>query len=217
MPNERGQSSTERPQPAIYLDSSGDGRFHQGELLDNVREWVPVYSKDNEVEGTKPLLHRYSVVLTQDCDLEQDWRIRQEESGIETELRNVILCPASPADELRKSQGITNKYFKIVRQNKVDRYQYLAEFNPTSTTNMDSHPAMLVDFKSYFTVRTIELYRQHNVVTTNGLQRRARLAIPWREHLQLRFAAFQSRIGLPLDHFIPESRRKSLPSLSTNK
>ena len=180
----------------------------------SVREWVPVYTAQQAVEGTQSSVHPLAVVFAHDCDLIQDWRERKDDQYAEGDLRNIILCPARDADTLRQEHKITSRLFELVRQNKLDRYQYLGEIPDNHDRCDRGHPPMLVDFKNYFTVRTVELYRQAAVADDPPLSRRACLATPWREHLQLRFAMFHARIGLPRDHFTPLSRRAPLPSPS---
>ncbi len=215
MPPEPGESIAVSPmEPAIYEASPDKGRFCQGEVLESVLEWVPVYTAQRAVEGTKPSVHQLAVVFGQDCDLVQDWRERQDDQDAETELRSIILCPARAAEVLRKEHHLNRKLFEQIRLNKLDRYQYLDAIPNNHDRCKKGHPPMLVDFKNYFTVRTVELYRQAAGADDPPLSRRARLATPWREHLQLRFAMFHARIGLPRDHFTPLSRRVPLPSPS---
>ncbi len=209
MPDEQAEVD-ETASATIYLPAKAESRLHQGELLAGVHEWAAAYKDDGSLDGARPIVHRLAIVLAQDCDLEQDWRSRQDDLYLQTDLRNVLFCPVWPAEDLRSEHGIDTKFFKNVRQNKIDRYQYLAAV-PKECDAGDGHPPMLVDFKSYFTVRTVEAYRQLRMEEGLDVQRRCRLGIPWREHLQGRFAAFLGRVGLPVDHFVPEGRRPGQP------
>lgn len=217
MPPEQCESGPNRQQTAIYSPSEVGGRLYQGELLCGVREWVPVYRSDGSVDGVGPIAHVLSVVLAQDCDLEQDWRHREQNPLETTELRNALFCPAWPADELREQHSISSKFWNQVRQNGAERYHYLGEIAVDADHAREGLPAMLVDFKSLFSVRTVDVYRQLRMETDPPLRRRARLNSPWREHLQFRFFAFQCRIGLPLDHFVPEGRQlTAVPATATS-
>lgn len=192
----------------IYRRVLAGERLYQGEILEKVLEWTPKYGDSPDlVIGLEPRRHKLVVVVTQDCDLEQDWRTRTAEPKTDSGLPCVLLCPAWPAEELRAAQGLSNDLWKPARSNKNERFQYLSEV-AKATDNLDvGHPAMLIDFKSTFTLRTIELYRQLRSIEADAPRRRFRLETPWAEQLQLRFACYQSRIALPRDHFIPENRR----------
>ncbi|MGA2498179.1 MAG: hypothetical protein ABSH20_10580 [Tepidisphaeraceae bacterium] len=194
----------------IYCQVHSNERLFEGQLIERVTEWVPAYDEASHeaVAGIQPRVHLLALVVSQDCDLEQDFGKRQQNPWAETDLRSVLLCPAFPADELRKQQNLTSRKWETVRQNKDDRYAYLAEVPQPLDAAGAGHPAILLDLMNYFTVRTPELYRQ---LRNSQARARCRLTIPWREHMQFRFAAFLARIGLPRDHFVPESRRPQLP------
>lgn len=194
-----------------YCPRKGD-QLHQGELLRQVWEWVAKYDDNRKPIGAEPRVHKLAVIVAQECDLTQDFRHRKDEPMVETDLRSVLLCPALPAEELRLQHEITRKRWEFVRSNGVDRYQYLAEVSAEADAAAKRHEPILVDFKSYFTVRTLELYRQLRATDEESAALFTILNVPWREHLQQRFASYQARVGLPLDHFIPEDRRKGLPA-----
>lgn len=196
----------------IYRPVSAPERCFQGELVDRIVEWIPKYdtTSPNAID-LEPRSHGLAVVVTQDCDLEQDWAIREEGNSADTELLCVLLCPACPADELRDRHKLTTNLWTPIRNNKNERYQYLAEIPKDSDQTGEGHVALLVDFKSLFAIRTDELYRQLCGTGRDAPRRRCRLNTPWREHLQCRFAAYQARIGLPRDHFLSESRRSTPP------
>lgn len=198
--------------PQIYVPVRLGERLFQGEIIEGVLEWIAKYdaSDPDQVVGVEPRLQRLAVILSQDCDLAQDWGRRQSELREVTDLRSVLMCPAWPAEQLREEQKLTTRRWEVVRQNKDERYAYLADVPPSADGAGQGHPALLLDLASYFTVRTSELYRQLRD-TSGAPRRRCRLATPWREHLQCRFAGYQARIGLPMDHFVPEGRRPSLP------
>lgn len=197
----------------IYRSVRAGERLFQGELVERILEWIPKYdtTQPDQVVGVEPRLQKLLVILTQDCDLARDWNMRRAEPRVVTDLRSVLVCPACPADELRESQNLTNKKWEVVRQNKDERYAYLAEIPREVDAACEGHAALLLDLTNYFTVRTVELYRQLQITGPDAPRRRCVLETPWREHLQCRFAAYQARIGLPRDHFVPESRRSESP------
>lgn len=197
-------------EPGIYRAVRAGERLYQGEILTRVVEWVPSYAAGapNAVSTVSPMQYELAVVVTQDCDLAQDWSKRQSAPSEETDLTCVLLCRAVLAETAFSSEErFRGKDLqKPIRNNKNERYQYLAEVPTTADGAVQGHQAMLVDFKALFTVRTTELYRQLRV-GENPQPRRFRLETPWAEHLQCRFAGYHARIGLPRDHFVPEARR----------
>lgn len=187
------------------------GQLHQGELLRQVWEWGAQYDDNGKPAGAKAHVHKLAVIVAQECDLAQDFESRKNQPMVETDLRSVLFCPAFPARELRdQRKEITSRFWEIVRSNKADRYQYLAEVPAEANAADKAHEPMLVDFRSYFAIRTIELYRQICTIDEDSASLFTMLNTPWREHLQQRFASYLARVGLPLDHFIPEGRREEL-------
>ena len=200
--------------PGIYRAVGPEERLFQGEVVERILEWIPKYdsARPDQVVGAEPRLQKLAVILTQDCDLAQDWDKRQADPRVDTDLRSVLVCPAWAADELRRSQNLTTRRWEVVRQNKDERYAYVAEIPREVDAAGEGHPALLLDLTNYFTIRTVELYRQLRGTGPGAPRRRCRLETPWREHLQYRFAAYHARIGLPRDHFVPESRRSESPA-----
>lgn len=198
-------------EPGIYRAVRAGERLYQGEIIARVVEWVPSYaaSDPDAVSTVSPMQYELAVVVTQDCDLAQDWSKRQDSPNAETDLTCVLLCRAVPADTAFSSEErFKGKDLqKPIRNNKNERYQYLAEVPATADGAEQGHQAMLVDFKAIFTVRTTEIYRQLRAGTSPA-PRRFRLETPWAEHIQCRFAGYHARIGLPRDHFVPETRRQ---------
>lgn len=203
---DNGASQGEPDASRYYCRPKEGDHLHQAQLLRQVWEWVAEYDAERKVIGAGSRVHKLAVVVSQECDLEQDSRNRKNKPMVETDFRCVLLCPALPADELRLQHGITNKRWELVRSNRAERYQYLAEVPAETDIAAKGHEAILVDFKSYFTVPTIELYRQLGATDEDSAALFTVLNSPWREHLQQRFASYQARVGLPLVHFIQASR-----------
>ena len=207
---DNGASVGESVAPGYYDRPKQGDYLHQGQLLCQVWEWVVKYDGEGKPIGTEPRVHELAVIVTQECDLTQDFGDRKDNAWVETNLLSVLLCPALPAEELRLQHEISRKRWEIVRSNGAERYQYLAGVPTEADAAAIGREPMLVDFKSFFTVRTVELYRQIRATDEDSAALFTVLKVPWREHLQQRFASYQARVGLPLDHFIPESRRKEL-------
>jgi hypothetical protein len=177
----------------------------------------PVYDSDGKPVGTQGQIHKLAVTLTQECDLAQDFLKRKDAPMIATELRNVLLCVVAHADELRGERDeMSRKFWETIRSNKAERYQYLAAVPTDVDSSGTSTKELIVDFKNYFAVQTVEVYRQIRATEGQSATPLAILNVPWREHLQQRFATYLGRIGLPVDHFVPESRRVGPPEPTAN-
>jgi hypothetical protein len=193
----------------IYRSAIAGGRLSQGEIIQDLIEWTPSYAANAEdtVDGVAPIVHQFAVVLTQDCDLEQDWKGSEVAKRKDRDLLNILICPANNAESLRQKQSINSERWTPIRNNKNERYQYLADVPATADVSRAGIPALLLDFRRVFAVRAFEAYRQILGTDDSAAKRRTVLKTPWAEHLQLRFCMYQARIGLPLDHFVPEKRR----------
>lgn len=143
------------------------------------------------------------VVLTQDCDLEQDWSLRDKQSiqqagEVVTQdkyLLSVLVAPLYNLDHLcagdhlselnMKMQLINSERKKLLRSNNTPRYHYI-EF----PADVPATPAV-IDFKHYFSinVETLNSIHSNNLVCS--------VSELYREDVSQRFASFLSRIGLP--------------------
>lgn len=186
---------------AVYAVSTVD-RFCQGDILRDVTivEWAA------EVEDAPPeerfqITDRhvpYVIVLTQDCDLEQDHANRSSPSkGTQDKyLQSILVCPAYQEADFRQGSHLEElhlqmerfsvKSFDRIKKNQLYRYHYLP-------ANLDLQvPELVVDFKHYFTGprdRIYDDYRSKHYLAT--------LEILFRDDLSSRFAHYLSRIGLP--------------------
>lgn len=175
---------------------SPDSRITQGDIFRDVEHVEYVDEKNGAFEISK-IVFPLVVVLTQDCDLEQDERFRTPDAKSQDKLLiSVLVAPIYNAEHVyegshlrdlnRKMQQIasTATQGKTLRQNEIPRYHHL-EFS-------DDVPIVpsVVDFKHYFSVHLRYLRRVagQRVCTIDGL---------FREHLSHRFSYYLARIGLP--------------------
>lgn len=185
-------SSVENP----YFRSDAE-RVEQGDIFRDATlvEWAEKSGTDIVVrERSLP----YCVVLTQDCDLEHDFsnRANQESPTKDKYLQSILLCPAYPAQTFRHGEhlaaiGLTMQRFNSqnwprVTQNNEARYHYLQEAASLQI------PALVIDFKHYFTAPRDIVYR--GAFLDKYL---ATVEIVFRDHLSSRFAHYLSRVGLP--------------------
>ncbi|HEY8505607.1 MAG TPA: hypothetical protein VIL46_13565, partial [Gemmataceae bacterium] len=145
-------------------------------------------------------IHPFAVVLTQDCDLEQDFRVRFPEAKPSDKLiPGVLFCEVATAEELFGIIRQTNKkLWDRIKISKDERYHFLQKVDPSSDLLNEGLPELAIDFKRYFTIPTDEVYRR---IEVGEAKRRCVLVSPYLEHLSSRFAYFLSRVALPEDHF----------------
>lgn len=174
--------------PVIYTLDGLDREFRQGEIICGLSQRIYNPAENNVDERVRP----YSVVLNQDCDLLQDYNARN--SGKGAPIESMLFYIAEPADDMRGK--IDGDIWKRVIQNNNDRYHFLSVVAAECDLIKVGLPKLIIDFKSFFTLPTEEVYRQ----CVKDAQRRTRLEMPYREHLQNRAAFYFQRIVLPEPH-----------------
>lgn len=193
--------------PGIYTPSEG-GALRQGELVTGLvqiklaLELVDAETPDFQIDQEA---HPFAIVLSQDCDLEQDWKARQSIIGpgfgpdvlhpTGASLPAILFAEVHDAKDLRGRVGASN-IWQRVRQNKDERYHFLETINSSEDATREGLPELGIDFKRYFTLPTEEVYKR----LERSAQRRCRLTSPYLEHLSTRFCYYQFRVALPLEH-----------------
>jgi hypothetical protein len=170
--------------------------LRQCELLANVTRVV--LDTNVPFNSTNPAVkierYEFAVVLSQICDLQQDFAARQHGKSV---LSDILLCQTPTAEQLRGTDGLNSTIWSQVKINKHERYHFLETIPADCDLLGQGLPEMGVDFRRYFTIPAAELY---SVVHDGRTQRRTILASPYLEHLSNRFSAFLGRVGLPRDH-----------------
>lgn len=193
-------------EPLFYIASPSEGPLLQTEILSSVTEYRLVLesiSSDDEPEF-ESVIHQYAIIVSQDCDLEQDYRhrteLKAEGKPIEVEdeklLPSVLLCEVGPESAISSAMKGTTVRDRF-RQNKEERYQFLKAVESDFDAENSGIEAMGIDFKRYFSVPTEELYAQ----LSGDCKRRCSLAPQYLEHLSRRFTNHLSRVALPKDHY----------------
>ncbi len=199
------------PQEAVfYIPSSPNGPLRQAEILSNVFQFGISVQSLNDLDHAEIewVTHDLAIILSQDCDLDQDFKRRQEASEIgpaidsldDKLLPTVLMCQVATEKAIEdaiRSQGRTIR--ERFRQNHEERYQFLRAVKQENDAAGIGLEAMGIDFKRYFTVPTDELYAQ----LKGDCQRRCRLAPQYLEHFSKRFTNHLSRVGLPKNHHEP--------------
>ena len=180
---------------SIYIQKEDD-RICQGDILRDYEYLEGVSIKEDEIKIEKRLIP-YLIVLTQDCDLENDYDNHTNGNNDNDKfLFSILVCPGYTAIDLKdglhleklklKMQHIDSKRWKIVQNNQNPRYHFL------KGELIYQIPNIVIDFKHYYTIPRDDLYKNyknHCIGSINEL---------FRESLSQRFAYYLSRVGLPL-------------------
>jgi len=174
-------------------------RACQGDIYGNL-----TFYETRTVDGKqKETTHGYAVVLTQECDLSEDWRnyraIRDEgKKSHDKLLRHVILAPCYPFARFLKGEHIKDRTMsthwnasdttrEAIMANNHKRFHFLKRQPDVNLVNL------VIDFKHYFSVERDAFYEaigKGNLYVTS-------LDSLFREDLSQRFAYYLARIGLP--------------------
>jgi hypothetical protein len=172
-------------------------RIVQGDVLNEVKflDWDWDTEKDKVVTYEKKL--PYIVILTQDCDLEQDSKYRTTAAKNNDKiLQSVLVSPAYGWEEFIKGDHLQDYNLKMekisgsdqkkkIRQQQVPRFHYLEE------DKANQIPPLVIDFKHYYTLPMEflrHIYKEHYAYSLEEL---------FREALSQRISFYLSRIGLP--------------------
>jgi hypothetical protein len=171
-------------------------RISQGDVLRNIRYIENVFITEDGVEISF-VYYPYVIVLTQDCDLEQDSNIRLDPKDNKIRLLSILVAPLYNEEHFFMGNHLSNLEFKgdvfsknktpydRVRQNNDSRYHFL-QFEDDVTV-----PNSVIDFKHYFSIDVAEYsvkIEKHYVCCVKEL---------YREQISHRFSYYLSRIGLP--------------------
>jgi len=180
-------------------------RLSQGDIYRNVTIVEGEYP-----DGLDQTSFAYSVLLSQDCDLQQDWDANlglmkltsadiEERRKLEDKiLRHLILAPCYIAKAFREGEHIEERHMqtwnkkemeKQIKENKHIRYHFLPNEPGLQEQNL------VVDFKHYFSMQRDQFYelakRRHEFEYVCSI------ALLYREALSKRFGEYLSRIGFP--------------------
>ncbi|MCW5963361.1 MAG: hypothetical protein KIT83_04925 [Bryobacterales bacterium] len=188
----------------MFAAAHKDGVFRQGEILSDV---VQLHIRaDSLVNSTNELdfeekIHPFALVLTQDCDLDWDFKARaadphqdtvQENKRQAKLVPNVLLCELMTADVLRPRLA-GGDVLKRIRNNQDERYHCFPAAEIQQDSANEGLPELVADFKRVFSLPTDELYAR----LAMGLKRRVVIMPPYLQHLSTRFGYYCLRVALP--------------------
>lgn len=172
-------------------------------------EYIEYVKEENDIIEVSKIVFPKVIVLTQACDLLQDYSARvkikdSNENGMNTNITHdkllisVIVAPIYNFEEFRLGEHLSQLNLKMqemgkinksvckgIMQNENKRYHFLRF--PEELKLVDS----VIDFKHYFSCNILylnQLYKDNYVCSIGDL---------YRESITQRFSNFLSRIGLP--------------------
>ena len=186
---------------AIYQPSIKNASLRQGEIVTDVVQYNPVASElllESKELSFERIIHPYAVVVTQDCDLDWDYRARQSGSNQPSKLLNsVVLCEISTAREVRDivDKNIMNSgEWNLVKSQRHERFYFFERIPIECELEQVGLPELTADFKKVFGINAATLYRQ---LELSIAKRRAVLSSPYLEHFSRRYYSFHGRVALP--------------------
>lgn len=174
-------------------------RACQGDVYKDVEHIEYVQERAGTLTVSK-VVFPYVVLLSQDCDLEQEYKARWVEAPKASHdkwLISALVAPLYNVEHVFQGEHLSELSMKMeaISRNKTPG-DYLVK-NQRARFHFMSFPSNIpvvdsvVDFKHYFSVSAASL---RNLWKTSLVFRLAELE---REDLSQRFAAYLSRIGLP--------------------
>ncbi|MDD5605750.1 MAG: hypothetical protein PHR51_00200 [Patescibacteria group bacterium] len=163
-------------------------RVCQGDILNGLS--FLIYNAKNPKKYASVDL-QYAVVLTQECDLDLDYKLRRDKPDQhDKHLQTILICPAYLSTDLCNGKHLEGRTMspvdlKKLKKGDLKRYHLLNEDLSLSI------PELVIDFKHFFTVPRGFLYSQRKscyIATMNEI---------FRESLSQRFAFYLSRIAEP--------------------
>lgn len=184
---------------AIYHAADQISPLRQGEILTGVIQYKPVASRlssDSQDLSFDAIIHPYTIVVTQDCDLDWDYRARNDKDAQSSKLLNsIILCEIASAREIRDARDIMNSSeWKLVASHRHERFYFFEKIPSGQEIENEGLPELTADFKKVFGIDSATLYRQ---IEIGLVKRRAVLVSPYLEHFSRRYYSFHGRVALP--------------------
>jgi hypothetical protein len=183
--------------PLCYLPA--ESRYlRQGEIIENLIEVGPRIPPGQTTIDVRLntevdiIYHPYAVVVSQDCDLEWDYRARQGEAQDDKLLRHVLFCDLFSHDGVVVHGHLNTDLFRRVKQNQNERYHRLAEAPIYGIEQ--GLPELYADFKAIFSLSVEFVYW----LTSSGhATRRGFLPSPYLQDFVHRLYTFLGRVAIP--------------------
>ncbi len=197
------------PQNMFFASPKGiNGALRQGEILSSVFE-LQIVLEDTLGKAERcnyeadAIEHPFAIIVSQDCDLEQDFNYRFHSRGKERhQIPSVFFCQAMDADDFRKGDQHKHLFNSSTFENNFKhnddfRFHFVQKIPPEYDALNMGLPELAMEFKRYFSMPTAEVYHR---VKLSHTWRRCHLKSPYLEHFCDRFHYFNNRIALPEEY-----------------
>ena len=184
--------------PFAYCPPTTEDRLVQGEVLGPLIEYVPLQPPVELAEGegvqVRGVRYERAVVLTQDCDLLQDFRLRrnpdvQDPESDPRSVPHVLLCEMFEDLRQRVAGG---DIFKRAKRNQDERYHAF----PEAQIGQDEAarlPDLYLDFRKSISLPTRLVYE---ALEGGQVNRLAVLPMNYLHDLTHRFHGYHARIAI---------------------
>lgn len=189
----------------IYQIPSRESALRQGEILTGVIQFKPNVNEssldlDIETQVFTAVTHPYAIVVTQDCDLDWDYKARQSINSTNDQstklLNSILLCEIETARGIRDNKNviINRKDWELVESHRHERFYFFQNISSECDLEQKGLPELTSDFKKVFGVDAGYLYHQ---LSSGKAKRRTVLLSPYLEHFSTRYHNFHTRVALP--------------------
>ena len=172
--------------------------FRQGEIVNNLFELKLQITGQKSIDDVRkdakfdPIVHQYVIVVSQDCDLEWDYKARLGHAPEGKLLTHILFCALFTQAEVRSRSGLKHELWKRARQNQDERYHRLDEALINGTE--ERLPELIADFKMTFSLPNEFAYW---LVSTSQAIRKGALSSPYLEGFMHRLYYFLGRVATP--------------------
>lgn len=186
----------------MFYVPSDERPLRQGEVIENLFEVVPpeIVLKDirarmaagSAISGDfEKVDHKYSIIVSQDCDLDLDYKARQGQVPEDKLLWHVLFCDLYPVNEIKARNRLDKQLYRRAQQNQDERYHFLGEA-PVAGTEV-TIPELLADFKAVFAIPVEIVY---TLISSGEVFRMGILGEPYLRDFIHRMYSFLARVPI---------------------
>lgn len=172
--------------------------FKQGEIIESLYEFRPKALESETIDTEQPIKfdrinYPFAIIVSQDCDLEWDYKARSNQTSDDKQLQHVLFCSLFLPDEIRVRSKLNSDVFRRVKQNQDERYHHLMESCIEETDQM--LPELYADFKAIF---ALPLEFAYSLIDKGIASRKGTLPSPYLEDFMHRLYGFLGRVATPV-------------------
>ena len=171
--------------------------LRQGEIIANLLEprlrIVELTAIDaNQPAKVDPIHHPYLIIVSQDCDLEWDYKARKGKAPNHKLLTHILFCALLTRDEIIDQRDLKQREYDRMSKNQDERYHHFDTGRIDGTT--DSLPEVVADFKATF---SLPLELVYWLIDIGQASRHGALFSPYLEQFMHRLYSFLGRVATP--------------------